>query len=163
MTNEIRCSISIEDRAEGQPKHLTGTLMVYGEKARDRPEIFERDSLKWDPKGIVVNRMHQRSSPILRVVPVVLNGRVTIDQEIPDSTAGRDCVSEVRSGLLASLSIEFRSVRERFVGGVRHLAEAVLTGAAVCDAGAYESATVEARAKAEQQQEWDRWRLEVLT
>ena len=98
--------------------------MVYGEKARDRPEIFERDSLKWDPKGIVVNRMHQRSSPILRVVPVVLNGRVTIDQEIPDSTAGRDCVSEVRSGLLASLSIEFRSVRERFVGGVRHLAEA---------------------------------------
>ena len=26
MTNEIRCSISLEDRAEGQPPHLIGTF-----------------------------------------------------------------------------------------------------------------------------------------
>ena len=144
--DEFRCSIAVEDRAEGA--RLVGVLMPYGTEARDRREVFDAGSLKWDAAGIVVNRMHQRSSPIMRVVPIEAEGKLMIDSPIPNTAAGRDCESEVRSGLLASLSVEFRSVRERVVGGVRHLVEAVLTGAAVCDAGAYESAKVEARAEA---------------
>ena len=146
--DEIRCKVEVRE-VEGKPTRLVGVLMPYGERAKDRAEVFEPGSLKWDKGGITVNRMHQRASPIMRVVPVEVEGRLMIDQEIPDTVAGRDCASEVRSGLLASLSVEFRSIRERVVGGIRHLVEAELTGAAVCDAGAYASATVEARARAE--------------
>ena len=145
--DEIRCSIKIEDRAEGA--RLIGVLMPYNTEARDRRELFEAGSLSWDPKGIVVNRMHQRASPIMRVVPVEVEGRLMIDAPIPDTVAGRDCASEVRSGLLASRSVEFRAVHQNIVGGLRRISAAVLTGAAVCDAGAYEAATVEARALAE--------------
>ena len=159
--DEIRCTIKIEDRAEGQPR-LIGTLLPYNTEARDRREVFETGSLSWDSKGIVVNRMHQRSSPIMRVVPIEADGKLTINSEIPDTVAGRDCVSEVRSGLLASLSIEFRAVHQNIVGGVRWIGKAILTGAAVCDAGAYESATVEARELAARDHEWERWRREQV-
>ena len=158
--DEIRCSIKIEDRAEGQPR-LIGTLMPYGHEARDRREIFEVGSLSWDPKGIVVNRMHTRSAPIMLAVPIEKDGKLMIDSEIPDTAAGRDCASEVRSGLLASLSVEFRATKQTIVAGCRRITAAILTGAAVCDSGSYESATVEARAKAEQQREWERF--EVIT
>ena len=160
--DEIRCSIKIEDRAEGEPARLVGVLMPYGTEARDRREVFEAGSLSWDAKGIVVNRMHQRSAPIMRVVPIEQDGKLMINSEIPNTAAGRDCESEVRSGLLASLSVEFRSVRESVVGGCRRIASAILTGAAVCDAGSYESATVEARAKAVEDLEWARWRREQV-
>ena len=74
-----------------------------------------------------------------------------IDAPIPDTAAGRDCVSEVALGLLASLSVEFRAVKQTIVGGLRRISAAVLTGAAVCDAGAYEAATVEARTQKRRQ------------
>ncbi len=151
--DEIRfCSIEIRaDESRQSAGRLVGTLMPYGTEARDRREIFEAGSLTWDPKGIVVNRMHQRSSPILLAVPVEQDGKLMINSEIPDTAAGRDCVREVRSGLLASLSVEFRAVRQTIVGGLRRISAAVLTGAAVCDAGAYEAATVEARAQRRRQ------------
>ena len=145
--DEIRCRVEVRE-AEGKPARLVGVLMPYGERAKDRAELFEPGSLSWDERGIVVNRMHLRSSPIMRVVPIESEGRLMIDAPIPDTVAGRDCASEVRSGLLASLSVEFRAVHQSIVAGVRRITEAVLTGAAVCDAGAYEAATVEARAKA---------------
>ena len=72
--DEIRCEITIEDRAEGEPARLVGVLMPYNTEARDRREVFETGSSSWDPKGIVVNRMHQRSSPIMRVVPIESEG-----------------------------------------------------------------------------------------
>ena len=146
--DEIRCAIELREN-EGKPARLVGVLMPYGERAKDRAEIFERGSLSWDERGIIVNRMHQRASPIMRCVPIEKGGKLVIDSLIPSTTAGADCEAEIRAGLLTSLSVEFRSVRERFVGGVRHLSEAVLTGAGLVDAGAYESATVEARAKVE--------------
>ena len=152
--DEIRfCSIEIRaDESRQSAGRLVGVLMPYGTEARDRREIFEAGSLTWDdPKGIVINRMHQRSSPIMRCVPVEVEGRLMIDSAIPDTVAGRDCVSEVRSGLLASLSVEFRAVKQTIVGGLRRISAAVLTGAAVCDAGSYEAATVEARAQKRRQ------------
>ena len=146
--NEIRCSIKIEDRDEGQPARLVGVLMPYNTEARDRREVFDPGSLSWPESGIVVNRMHRRDSPIMLVVPIVEGNEVRIDAEIPTTSAGLDCLAEVRSGLLASLSVEFRSVRETVVGGVRHLSAAILTGAGLVDSGSYAGATVEARAEA---------------
>ena len=143
--DEIRCSIKIENRAEGEPSRLTGTLMVYNERAQDRPETFLPGSLRWDAGGIILNRQHSRKNPILKFSPVESEGRVLIDVEIPTTTAGADALAEVRSGLFGSLSIEFKSIKESFVAGCRQISEAILTGAALCDAGAYSGSVVEAR------------------
>ena len=146
--DEIRCAVEIrEDESRLGPGRLYGVLMAYGKMASDRREIFEAGSLKWDTAGIVVNRQHERSSPIMRVVPIESEGRLMIDQRLPDSTAGRDCAVEVRAGLLTGLSIEFRSVRQTFVNGVRRITEAVLSAAAIVDSPSYSSSTVEVRAK----------------
>ena len=145
--DEIRCSIEVRE-VEGKPARLTGVIMPYGERAKDRPEVFEVGSLKWDVGGIVLNRMHQRGSPILRFTPVEAAGRLTVDAEIPDTVAGRDARAEIQSGLLAGMSIEFRAVRQTIVGGVRRISEAILSGAGLVDSPSYATATVEARAKA---------------
>ena len=48
-------------------------------------------------------------------------------------------------GLFSGISIEFKSIKEVFVGGVRRISEAVLTGAGLVDTPAYSSSVVEAR------------------
>ena len=141
--DEIRCEIRIAEEAEGKPR-LTGILMAYGERARDRAEVFEVSSLKWDGP-LILNRQHERKNPILKFTPIESAGRVLIDVEVPSTVAGSDALAEVRSGLFGSLSIEFKSIKETFVGGLRKISEAILTGAALCDAGAYSSSVVEAR------------------
>ena len=125
--DEIRCSIKIEDRAEGQPS-LTGTLMVFGQQATDRPERFERGSLTWAESGIVLNRMHIRGAPILRFKPIEKDGKLIVDEPFPSTTAGADALAEVRSGLLRGLSVEFRSIKETFVNGVRVITKKYLGG-----------------------------------
>ena len=142
--DEIRCEIRIAEEVEGEPR-LVGVLMPYGELARDRAEVFERGSLKWDERGIILNRQHSRKNPILKFTPSESEGRVLIDVEVPSTVAGLDALAEVRSGLFGSLSIEFKSIKESFVGGCRRISEAILTGAALCDAGAYSGSVVEAR------------------
>ena len=146
--DEIRCEIELrEDEDRAGPGRLVGVLMAYGTRATDRAEVFEIDSLKWDKAGIVVNRQHTRAAPILRVIPIVEGNTVKIDAQIPDTSAGRDCAEEVRSKLMTGMSIEFRSVRQTIVNGVRRIASAVLSGAAIVDSPSYSSSTVEVRAK----------------
>ena len=143
--DEFRCAIKIREQ-EGVNR-LVGVLMNYGERAKDRAEVFEPGSLKWDGP-LILNRQHERKNPILKFTPTESEGRVLIDVELPTTSAGIDALAEVRSGLFGSLSIEFKSIKETFVGGCRRISEAILTGAALCDAGAYSSSVVEARAEA---------------
>ena len=43
MRTEIRCKVELrEDDTLASPGRLTGTLLTYGERASDRPELFER-------------------------------------------------------------------------------------------------------------------------
>ena len=148
MKDEIRCSIEIrEDEARVGPGRLVGTLMAYGKRAKDRAEVFEVGSLKWDPTGIIINRQHLRQSPIMRVLPVVKDNEVRIDAPLPDTTAGRDAASEIRAGLFSGLSVEFKAVRQSIVGGVRRITAAVLSGAAIVDSPSYAGSSVEVRAK----------------
>ena len=146
--DEIRCKIEIREGGEEKPSRLVGTLLPFGEVAKDRPELFERGSLSWAEGGIILNRQHQRGSPILRFTPIEKDGKLVIDEPIPSTTAGNDALAEIKGGLFRGLSIEFRAVRQTIVAGVRRISEAVLTGAGLVDSGAYESATVEARAEA---------------
>ena len=148
MKDEIRMAVEVrEDEARLGPGRLFGTLMVYGKRARDRAEVFEVGSLEWDKAGIIVNRQHLRQSPIMRVTPTVEGNEVRIDAPLPDTSAGRDCAAEIRSGLFRGLSVEFKAVRQFIVGGVRRITSAVLSGAAIVDSPSYADSAVEVRAK----------------
>ena len=155
MKNEIRCSIEVrEDDSRESPGRIYGTLLRYGERASDRPEVFEDGSLSWPDGGIVLNRQHASTAPIMRLLPVVRDGAVIIDAQLPDSTAGRDCCSEIRQGLFTGLSIEFRSLKQRFDGGLRRISKAVLSAAAVVSSPAYSGSAVEVRHDQKRRRPW---------
>ena len=156
MKREIR--FAIEVRAErGSPGRLRGTLMKYGERASDRPEFFRDGSLSWPEGGVVLNRQHERSSPIMRVIPKTDGAEVRIDSRIPDTVAGRDLVSEIRSGLFHGLSVEFEALEEGFAGELREIRKARLLAAGVVDEPSYPAARVEVRKRRELDSRSDLW------
>ena len=59
----------------------------------------------------MINRQHSRAMPIMRAVPKIEGSEVRIDAPIPDTMAGRDLASEVRSGLFHGLVGGVRSAR----------------------------------------------------
>ena len=154
---EIRCAVEIrEDADRTGPGRLVGTLLKYGERATDRPEVFEPGALRWPDNGIPVTRQHVRSEAVVRAVPEVRGDAVVIDVPLPDTQRARDVATEIRSGLLTGLSVEFSAVRARVVGGVRRISEAVLGGAGVVDSPAYAGSGVEVRHAAGRRRR--RWR-----
>ncbi len=149
MADEIRCAVELrEDASRSSPGRLFGTLIHYGEKAADRPELFELGALSWPSNGVLVRRQHQRGEPIMRVVPELRGEQVVIDQALPDTQAGRDAATEIRSGLFAGLSVEMRVTKDRHVGGVRRIDHALLTGAGLVDEPSYRGSRVELRQRA---------------
>ena len=142
---ELRCAIELRADDTGMsPGRLTGTLITYGKRALDRPEIFSPGALEWPPAGVILNRQHDRRSPIMKVVPEVRGNEVVIDAALPETVAGRDAATEVRSGMFKSLSIEFRSVLQSYRNGTRVIQRAVLEGAGLVDNGSHD-APVEVR------------------
>ena len=147
MKDEIRCAIEFrEDTDRTGPGRLVGTVLTYGQRAKDRAEVFEKDSLSWPTDGVVLNRQHARGAPIMRVTPEVRGDAIVIDQALPDTTAGRDAASEIRSGLLTGLSVSFQAGRQSFTAGVRRIAAAAMTAVAIVDSPSYD-APVEVRSR----------------
>ena len=149
---EIRCRIELrEDATLASPGRLTGTLLTYGERASDRPELFERGSIDLAAitasGGIVINRQHTRGAPIMRVIPELRGDALVIDAQLPESTAGRDAAVEIRSGLMRGLSVEFKALRARMVSGVRRISAATLVAGGLVDDPSYSGSTVEVRDK----------------
>ena len=132
------------DDSRESPGHIFGTLLRYGEQAGDRQELFEAGSLTWPESGIVLNRQHTRSAPIMRIIPKLLGDTVVIDAALPDTAAGRDTASEIRQGLFTGLSIEFRAIKQSFQGPLRRISQAALSAAAVVDSPSY-AGTLEVR------------------
>ena len=146
--DEIRCAIEVrEDDSRLSPGRIVGTLITYGQKASDRPEMFEPGALEWPDGGIVLNRQHARKQPVMRVLPQAVGDSVVIDAALPDTQAGRDTATEIRQGLFRGLSVEFRSIKQSFEGGVRKIAKAALSAAAIVDSPSYSGSAVEVRAK----------------
>ena len=143
---EIRCGIELRaDDDMASPGRVVGTLIRYGERSGDRPEVFAPGALRWPPEGIVLRRQHNRTAPITRIVPEVRDGAVVLDAPLPDTQAGRDAATEIRSGLLTGLSIEFRALRQNYAGGVRNVTDALLAGAGLVDSPSYRGSRVEVR------------------
>lgn len=148
MVDEIRASIEVvESRERRGPGRLSGVLLTYNETAHDRPEVFARGALTWPAGGVPLRRQHRRDAPIMLVEPRADGDRLLIDAELPDTTAGRDAAAEVRSGLLPALSVEFRSSRQRYDGGLRRILAAELRGAGLVDSPSYSGSRVEVRGR----------------
>ena len=143
---EIR---QLEDLTRESPGRLVGTLLRYGEVAKDRKEVFARGALTWPPEGILVNWNHDRSKPLLRAIPFLDDDAVKIDAPIPNTVLGRDAVTNIREGVFSGMSIEFRSKSEGRRGNLREIRSAFLGAAGLVDAGAYRGSKVEVRAEAE--------------
>ena len=58
------------------------TLLVYGERAGDRPEVFAPNSLTFADGGLVLNRQHERRNPIMRFTPEVRGRELVIDAKV---------------------------------------------------------------------------------
>lgn len=146
-----------DDPSRESPGRLTGTLMTYGEVAKDRAERFMRDSLLWDDTGIVINEQHNREAPIVRAIPFLEGNEVRIDTPLPNTQRGRDAATNVREGLLTGLSVEFskQGVVASFVGGIREIRSARLVAAGLVDSGSYTGSTVSVR----QYDGAERWRV----
>ena len=152
MRTEIRCKVELrEDDTLASPGRLTGTLLTYGERASDRPELFERGSIDLDAikanGWIVINRQHTRGAPIMRVIPELRGDALVIDTQLPETSAGRDAAVEVRSGLMRGLSVEFKALKARMVSGVRRISAATLVAGGLVDDPSYSGSTVEVRDK----------------
>ena len=72
---EIR---QLEDPSRDSPGRLSGTLLVYEERARDRNEIFATGRIEPGLKtGILVNWQHDRSRNLLKAIPFEEDGAVS--------------------------------------------------------------------------------------
>ena len=145
---EIRCAIELRaDDSRQSPGRIVGTLITYGQRAEDRPEMFADGALRWGERGVILNMQHDRAQPVMRFTPTVEGKEVRINAALPDTTRGRDLAVMVRDGTFGGLSVEFRAVDEGMAGGVREIRSAELVGAAVVDSSSYPT-TVAVRHKA---------------
>lgn len=144
--DELRCALELRD-AEGSPGLLSGVLLTYGEVSPSHRELFEPGALSWPADGIVLNRSHNATVPIMRVMPRVQGDEVRIDALLPDTAAGRDAAQEVRDGLFRGLSVEFKATRAFYHGGLRRIQAAQLRGAGLVSDPSYTGSTVSVRAR----------------
>ena len=137
-TRELRCAIELRaDDSRQSPGRIVGTLITYGQRASDRPEVFADGALRWDDGGVILNEQHNRQAPIMRFLPVVDGAELRIDAPLPDTQRGRDAATMVRNGTFTGLSVEFRALEEGKRDGVREVREARLLGAALVDDASY--------------------------
>lgn len=133
------------DESRQSPGRLFGTLLTYETRARDRAEVFATGALSWPEDGIIVNIQHDRAQPIMRAIPEVRGAAVVLDAPLPDTSRGRDAAVMIRNGTMRGLSVEFRSLREDRIAGVRRITAARLGGAGLVDSPSYADSTVELR------------------
>ena len=145
-----RFTIPIECRADESregPGRITGVILEVGRIAADRREVFTPNAAIFPSTGVELFRGH-RGEPILTFEPIVDGASVRIDAPLPDTQLGRQVAAEVRSGERSALSIEFVSLDEARVMGVRELRSALIQGAALVPLGSYNQARAEVRSRA---------------
>lgn len=71
-----------------------------------------------------------------------------IEADLPETREADDALANIRAGVYGGLSIEFHCQRDSWLGALRTIQRATLTGISVVDTPAYPDATVEARMRA---------------
>ena len=139
---EVRAA---EDETRLSPGRIVGTLLTYGERAKDRPEMFVDGALRWPELGFNINEQHNRQSPIVRAIPYLDGKAIKIDAKVPDTQRGRDAITNIREGVYTGLSIEFGAEQEEYRQGLRIIKRGILGGGALVDRASYGGSVVEVR------------------
>ena len=144
LTCEIRFT---DDDTRQTPGRIVGTLVNYGERARNLPEIIDAGALYWDDGGIVLNEQHERGQPIIRALPYLDAGAVKIDAPLLNTARCRDAATNVKGGVFTGLSVEMQrnTVKGRNIGGVFHITSAKLVAAGLVDLAEYPGSSVSIR------------------
>ena len=127
----------LEVRVSGRT--LTGAAMVYGQRAKDRAEMFEAGSLV-PVEPVTLNLQHDPAREIATTADGSL--RLTDGSEAlyisADLREGSAELELVRRGALRGLSVEFAPLRERRESnGLRVVSRAALPAIGLVDAGSY--------------------------
>ena len=136
-----------EDETRAGPGRIVGTILETGRVAADRQEVFTPGAPIFPSTGIELLRGH-RGEAILTFDPIVDGSEIRVDAQLPDTQLGRQVATEVRSGARSALSVEFVSLDEARVQGVRELRSALIQAAALVPLGSYDQARAEVRHRA---------------
>ena len=134
--------------ATGSPGRLVGTILPVGRVAGDRPELFVGGGVQTPADGIALLPEHRSTTVVMRFDPIRGDdGSLRVDHLLPDSPAGRALAASVRSGATPGLSVEFHSLDEGSVQGVREVRQSLVTAVATVKAGAYQQSVAEVRGR----------------
>ena len=134
--------------ATGSPGRLVGVILPAGRVAGDRPELFVGAGVQTPAEGIALLPEHRSKNIVMHFDPIRGDdGSLRVDHRLPNSPAGRQIAAAVRSGETPGLSVEFHSLDDAMVSGVREVRQSLVTAVATVKAGAYQQSVAEVRAK----------------
>ena len=139
------------DETRESPGRISGVLVTYGEQAKDRPDVYEQDSLTWPERGVVLNEMHDRKQAIKRFLPYIEGTELKVDFPLPPTQRGRDAAQMVKDGTYSGLSMEVSrdSIVATYRAGIRHISRGQIVAAALVDEAAFLGSVVDVHAKRE--------------
>ena len=143
-----------DDPTRESAGNLTGVLVTYGERASDRADVYQLNSLSWEPNGIVLNEMHDRQQAIKRFTPYLDGAELRVDFPLPPTQKGRDAAYMVRDGTYTGLSMEVArdSIVATYQKGVRYVSKGRLIAAALVDKAAFSGSVVDVHSSREKNQ-----------
>ena len=130
---------------------IAGLILPYGEKAKlaGFTEEFKPGAFANLPTDLILNRQHDRAQPLARTPDSVTltetDQGIQIEADLSKTQPAREALEEVRAGILRGFSVEFRALRDSWLGKHRIVEKAVLVDVALVDRPAYEGATVKRR------------------
>lgn len=151
MSEQVTFAVELRlDSSEGRT--ITGLAVPYGETTMNTPhpggERFARGAFKRTVKNRAgrlpkLFRNHDHTQAIGTGVDMRdTDEGLLASWRIADTPAGNAVLQEVREGVLDSMSVGFKAVREDLVEGVREVREAQLLEVSLVPLPAYQGATV---------------------
>ena len=149
MSEQHRVDTPLECReATGSPGRLVGVILPVGRVAGDRPELFVGGGVTTPREGIRLLPEHRSNVTVMTFDPIRGDdGELRVDHLLPSTAEGVALAASVRSGATPGLSIEFFSLDEKQVSGVREVRQSLITGVAVVPVQSYDQARAEVRSK----------------
>ena len=127
------------------PYNSTAEVVSNGRRVRER---FAPGSA-YSTGQAVLNVQHERARPLAREPDTLtIESRADglfIRATLPETREADDTLTLVRSKILRGLSVEFNSLKETRVSGVRVIQSALITGIGIVDSGAYPGTSVDLR------------------
>ena len=132
----------------GSPGRLVGIILPVGRVAGDRAELFVGSGVTTPSGGVALLPEHRSKTIIMRFSPVVSSdGSLLLDHPLPDTPEGVALALSVRSGATPGLSVEFHSLDEAMVSGVREVRSSLITAVATVPSQSYVQSVAEIRSK----------------